>query len=250
MTQYHCPALVDCPRADAREIFDLPLGEDNKCPTCQSPLVLLSQNTPPPTGGNKKRPLLVGGTLAAVAAVAVAAGAWYLTHAPAPVAAPAASSAAVASAPESAVATLAAVPAAPAANGMTPDPAETASLKRKGESQLVAGEASAAELTTSKAAANELIKLAVSKLAQSKLDDAERDLLAAKNKDPRQSLVNYNLGVLRLRQNRTDDALKEFEACFMKGFPYFDKLEQDSDLASIRKDTRFVAMLKRYQPEK
>jgi hypothetical protein len=245
MTHYHCPALVDCPRADAREIFDLPLADDNKCPTCQSPLVLPSENALEQAGGNNKRLQLAGGALAVVAMVA---GAWFLTHKPAPAPAPQAPpptlTAAVATAPTAGPAAM------PATNGIPPDALETAALKRQGESQLVAGEANAAELTASKAAANELIKLAVSKLAQGKLDDAEKDLLAAKDKDPRQSLVNYNLGVLRLRQNRTDEALREFEASFMKGFPYFDKLEQDSDLASIRKDARFGALLKRYQPAK
>jgi tetratricopeptide (TPR) repeat protein len=247
MTQYHCPALVDCPRADAREIFDLPTGDDNKCPTCQTPLVVPGENAVDQPGGNKKLPLLVSGALVLIA---VAAGEWYLSHksAPAPVAAAAAAAPIAPLAPVPAA--VAAPVAAPATNGMTPDSAETAALKRRGESQLVAGEASAAELSASKAASNELIKLAVSKLAQGKLDDAEKDLLAAKDKDPRQSLVNYNLGVLRLRQNRTDEALKEFEASFMKGFPYFDKLEQDSDLAPIRKDPRFVTLLKRYQPAK
>lgn len=243
MTQYYCPALVDCPRADAREVFDLPTASDNQCPTCQSPLVAApttgaSSSSGTPTGINK--PLL-----AAIAAVIVvgAAGAWYLTQRPAP-----------ASTAPSAPVAEAAVPAAPAeaapaaTQGMLPDAAETAALKRASEAQLVSGAAGEAELASSKAAANELIKLAVAKLAQGKLEEAERDLQAAKEKDPRQSLVNYNLGVLRLRQNRTDDALKELEASFMKGFPYFDQLAKDSDLAPLRQDARFTALLKRYQP--
>jgi hypothetical protein len=245
MTQYHCPALVDCPRADARELFDLPTASNNKCPTCQSPLVPAVQpGAAAPAGGGSKKTLLAGG--GAVVLALAAAGAWYLSHRPA-----AAPASATAPAP-AAAAPAAAPPAEPAAasNGIVPDAAETAALKRQGETQLVSGAAGDAELASSKAAANELIKLAVAKLAQGKLEDAEKDLLAAKEKDPRQSLVNYNLGVLRLRQNRTDDALKELEASFMKGFPYFDQLAQDSDLAPLRKDARFAALLKRYQPAK
>jgi len=163
MTHYHCPALVDCPRADAREIFDLPTGDDNKCPTCQTLLVVPSENTIGQPDGNKKPTLLASGALALVA---LAAGAWYLNHKssapPAPVAAASVPAASVATVP----APVAAPVAAPATNGMAPDSAETAALKRQGERQLVGGDASAAELSASKAAANELIKLAVSKLAQ------------------------------------------------------------------------------------
>lgn len=245
MTQYHCPALVDCPRADARELFDLPTASDNKCPTCQSPLVPAVQpGTAAPAGGSSKKTLLAGG--GAVVLALAAAGAWYLSHRPAAAPASATAAAPAAAAP---AATPPAEPAA-ASHGIVPDAAETAALKRQGETQLVSGAAGDAELASSKAAANELIKLAVAKLAQGKLEDAEKDLLAAKEKDPRQSLVNYNLGVLRVRQNRTDDALKELEASFMKGFPYFDQLAQDSDLAPLRKDARFAALLKRYQPAK
>jgi hypothetical protein len=246
MTQYQCNAVVDCPRADARDLFDLPTASDNKCPTCQSTLVAAFQpGSAAPAGGSSKKTLLAGG--GAVVLALAAAGAWYLSHRPAAAPASATAPAPAAAAP---AATPPAEPAATASNGIVPDAAETAALKRQGETQLVSGAAGDAELASSKAAANELIKLAVAKLAQGKLEDAEKDLLAAKEKDPRQSLVNYNLGVLRLRQNRTDDALKELEASFMKGFPYFDQLAQDSDLAPLRKDARFAALLKRYQPAK
>lgn len=127
MTQYHCPALVDCPRADARELFDLPTASDNKCPTCQSPLVQANQAAPASTGtGGISKPVLAG---AAAAVLAIAAGAWYLTQRPA--AAPASTETA---APAPAPAPLAA-PAGGA--GIVPDVAETAALKRESETQLV-----------------------------------------------------------------------------------------------------------------
>jgi hypothetical protein len=63
-----------------------------------------------------------------------------------------------------------------------------------------------------------------------------------------QSLVYYNLGVLRLKQARTDDALKQFEASFLNGFDYYDQMAKDPDLDAIRQDPRFVALVKKYRP--
>jgi predicted Zn-dependent protease len=89
--------------------------------------------------------------------------------------------------------------------------------------------------------------VAIADMAQGKLDDAEKQLDDAKARDPKQSLVYYNLGVLRLKQSRTDDALTQFEASFLNGFQYFDAMAQDPDLDGIRQDPRFVALVKKYR---
>lgn len=235
MAKYHCPALVDCPRADAREVFDLPISDDNCCPGCKTPLVLIKDGA----DGDKQPPKRMVLVIAGAVVVAAAAGGYLmLNRKPNP------GVVAAGSAPASAVADASA---ASASTGMTPAEAETQALKQQGEAKLVQGDASGAEVASSKAAANELIKLAVAKMAQNKLDDAEKDLQTARLKDPKQSLVSYNMAVLRLRQGRTDDALKEFEACFILGFPYFDKMDLDSDLATIRQDKRFVDLVARYR---
>lgn len=67
-----------------------------------------------------------------------------------------------------------------------------------------------------------------------------------------QILIPSHLGsmltaVLRLKQNRVDDALIEFEASFASGFKYFDKMDQDADLSTLRKDKRFVDLINRYR---
>jgi hypothetical protein len=59
--------------------------------------------------------------------------------------------------------------------------------------------------------------------------------------------VYYNLAVLRLKQGRTDEALKEFEASFLNGFTYFDEMTKDPDLDGIRNDPRFVALVNKYR---
>ncbi|MGO4330539.1 tetratricopeptide repeat protein [Cupriavidus sp. 2TAF22] len=245
MAKYKCPTLGDCERANAGEIFERSPGDDLHCPGCN---ILLDQ-VQGPTGG--KRGGVNKAAIAGAAAVVVAlagGGYFFLAHKAGqpeesvePVAAPVAAAEA---APEPAPAS------APAsAGGIAPNEAETAALRTKGESDLKTGNADSAEQASNKAAANEMLKLAIAKMTQGKLDEAEKSLASARDLDPRQSLVPYNLAVLRLKQGRTDDALKEFEASFMAGFPYFDKMDQDPDLDSLRKDPRFTKLVEQYRKQ-
>ena len=71
--------------------------------------------------------------------------------------------------------------------------------------------------------------------------------MAARERDPKQSLVSYNMAVLRLKQGRKDEALKELEASFMDGFSYFDQMDKDTDLDGIRKDARFNDLVAIYR---
>jgi tetratricopeptide (TPR) repeat protein len=140
-----------------------------------------------------------------------------------------------------------ALPAAePAPSGIAPSDAETKALRQRGEAQLAGGDAEQAASASSRAAVNELLKLAIAEMAQGKLDEADKDLAQARERGPKEPLVYYNTAILRLKQGRTDDALKEFEASFMAGFSYYDKLEQDRDLDELRKDPRFAALIKQY----
>jgi hypothetical protein len=257
MAKYKCPTLGDCERANAGEIFERSPGDDLHCPGCNT---LLDQVQAPNGGkrGGVNKAAIAG---AVVAVVALAGGGYYfvghkaeqpeaLTQTvAAPVAAaeppPASAPAAVEPPPASAAASA---PAA-AAGGIAPNEAETAALRAKGESDLKTGNADGAEQASNKAAANEMLKLAIAKMSQGKLDEAEKSLTSARDLDPRQSLVPYNLAVLRLKQGRTDDALKEFEASFMAGFPYFDKMDQDPDLDSLRKDPRFIKLVEQYRKQ-
>lgn len=191
-----------------------------------------------PASAGKKLPVaLIAGI--AVVVVAAAAGAYtYLKPAPAPEVA--LQAVPEAPAPEET--------AAPAPSGIAPSDAETAALRREGEARLVDGQAEQAESAGSKAAANEMLKVAIAKMAQGKLGEAEQELEAARVRAPQQALVYYNLAVLRLKQQRTDDALKQFEAAFMAGFSHFKEMDSDSDLDALRADPRFADLIKKYRP--
>jgi predicted Zn-dependent protease len=134
------------------------------------------------------------------------------------------------------------------ATGIAPADAETASLKREGETQLRDGKAEQAEAASNKAATNEMLKVAIAKMAQGKLDDAEKELNAARGRDYKEPLVYYNLAVLRLKQARTDEALNQFEAAFMSGFKHYKEMDGDPDLDALRKNPRFAELVKKYRP--
>lgn len=245
MAKYKCPTLGDCDRANAAEVFERAPGEDLKCPGCAT---LLEAQAGAP-GGSAKNKLML--PLAVVAVLVAGAGGYlFLQGAPAPdaseavVAAPAQSAAAVADSSSSAA------PAPQAASiGIAPSEADTAALRQQGEKQLLDGKASAAEASGNQAAANEMMKIAIARMAQGKLDEAEKELLAARARAPKQPLVYYNMAVLRLKQSRTDDALKEFEGAFLAGFTHFKEMDADTDLAVLRQDPRFAKLIAQYRPK-
>jgi tetratricopeptide (TPR) repeat protein len=235
MAKYKCPTLGDCDRANAGEVFERSPGDDLKCPGCST---LLEPQAPVsgPKPGARTLPLAL-----AAAVLAVAAGGSYLyVKRQQPV--PEATQASVEAAAPGAAAAVR------AQGGIAPSDAETVALRRQSETQLLDGKAEQAESAGSQAAANEMLKVAIAKMAQGKLDDAEKELEAARAHAPKQSLVYYNLAVLRLKQARTDDALKEFEAAFMAGFSHFKEMDDDKDLDALRKDPRFADLVKKYRP--
>ena len=238
MANYKCPTLGDCAHANAAEIFERGPGEDLKCPGCGTLMNPVSTPGKPGTGPNK--PVLIGATAAVV--VALAGGGYFFMGQKKET--PPVDEQAVASAP-------ATVPAqgklATAPGGIAPSEAEIAEQKKKSELEIINGNAASAEQASNKAATNEMIKLAIAKMTQGKLDEAEKDLNAARERDPNQPLVSYNMAVLRLKQGRQDDAIKEFEASFMAGFSHFDRMDQDRDLDVLRKDARFTKLVNQYR---
>jgi tetratricopeptide (TPR) repeat protein len=229
MAKYKCPTLGDCDKANAGEIFERSPGEDLKCPGCATQLEPQLTASPANSGGKKALPVLIG---AAVLVLLAGGGYFYSKREPA-----------------LAVAATKAAP-APAAEtpttGIAPSDAETKALRQQGEAELAGGDAERAAAASGRAAVNELLKLAIANMAQGKLEEAGKDLAQARERGPKEPLVYYNTAILRLKQGRTDDALKEFEASFMAGFNHFDKLEQDRDLDELRKTPRFAALVKQY----
>lgn len=238
MAKYKCGTLGDCERANLGEVFERSAGDDLNCPGCAMQLEL---QAPPSTGPGKRTPLIAA---VAVAVVALAAGGAYLYLRPAVMVA----SAVAEALPAAAVAVAELAAATPAASvGIAPADTETKALRLEGDVKLASGAAAEAEAASGKAAANEMLKLAISKMSQGKLDDAEKELMEARARAPKQPLVFYNLAILRLKQGRTDDALTEFENSFANGFTYFEQMDKDTDLDSLRATPRFAALMQKYR---
>lgn len=241
MNKYTCPSLGDCDLASKGKIFETADAAPT-CTECESLLVKLPGSEAAP--GIKRKPLIAAGVAAVLVA---AAGVGFMVLKP-----PARTVAAAVpspSAPAAPVAQVASRADAVATPGMAPSEAETLALRRAGDAKLTQGDASGAELAGNKAAANEALKVAIAKMAQGRLDDAEKDLADAIARDPKQPLVYYDMAILRMKQGRTDEAMKEFEASFMAGFSHFDKMDQDTDLNAVRSDPKFVALMAQYRPK-
>lgn len=238
MAKYKCPTLGDCDKANSGEVFERSPGEDLTCPVCTVPLEPVITTQP---GGNGNKKVLAAAIGAVVLALLAGGGYFYARKGPEAVVA------AAEPAPAPAPAPAAAPAASPAATGIAPSDEETRALRQQGQEQLANGDAERAASASSRAAVNELLKLAIANMAQGKLDEAGKDLAQARERGPKEPLVYYNTAILRLKQGRTDDALNEFEASFMAGFKHFDKLAEDRDLDELRKSPRFVALVKQYE---
>jgi hypothetical protein len=248
MPTYKCPTIGDCERANAGEIFVRSPGEDLHCPDCST--LLEPQTSAVAKGPNKK--LIATAVAVAVVAVIGAGGGFFYKRSHS---APEATSQAMAAPFDGAASATPAVIANPAASapvaatnvGISPSEADISAQRKDSDTKLSQGDASGAESASNQVAAKEMVKVAIAQMSQGKLEDAEKELSDAAIRDPKQSLVYYNMAVLRLKQGRTDDALKQFEASFLNGFAYFDEMQKDPDLDGIRNDPRFTALVKKYR---
>lgn len=244
MAQFRCPALGDCDRANANEVFEHGLGDNPRCPGCDSALEPLTAGagSPPPGAPGTKKPkrLLIGGALSAalVASAVVAVGI---------VKKPKTDEAVPPTTTVLAPASSAASSVASSTTGIAPDAIRLAADKASAAQGLESGNAAVAATAAARAASNELIKLGIAKLAQGELAAAESAFEGALAQDGKNPLAYYNHAVLRMRQARTTDALKSIEAAFLAGFTQWDAMDRDTDLEPLRKDDRFVSLVARYR---
>ncbi|MFZ3142133.1 tetratricopeptide repeat protein [Polaromonas sp.] len=254
MYKYKCNAVGECPVADRGELITSEtMLNDPKC-SCGYALKLVENGgNGVNSGGGDRTGRKTGLVVAAVAAalVLVGGGTWYtlgagkkekaVAEAPAP--------AVVVSLP--AVAEPVTPPPVPAVQktggGIPPSDNETSNARREADKKLSSGEFLEAEKKAARSAALEIIKTAVAKMGQGDLIGAEKELMQARERDATESLIYYNLAIVRLRQQKPEEALKQLEAAFMAGFTHFDAMDKDTDLDSLRQQPNFKKLMGIYR---
>lgn len=249
MAKYICKNFGACGKADAKEEIDVMPGTDAKCQECGATLHEVGKVAPDMGGGGPAK-WIIPAALAGIALVG--GGGWYAysTYVKKPVEAVQTGVDVAKTAidlAKAALATKGEKPGTNPMNGPIPDEAEIQALKKDSETNLVKGNAQGAEQASKRAAALEMIKTAISYLSQGDLAKAEQELNAAKERDPGQPLVYYNLAVVRVKQKRMDEALALLDTSLSKGFGGFTEMERDPDLAPLRKDARYQALIAKHR---
>lgn len=251
MPSFKCEYYGECANADSGKIIELTSSVDPKCPVCNQPLKPVIADgkqsgggddgiSSTSSGGGIKPQVMIA---SAVAGLALVGGAAYFALSskspPKQVSTP---QVPIASAP------VTVAPPKPANPDSIAPKADELEKQKKDADDCLLGKKKPDECATAdKAASTELIKSGVAKLKQGKLPEAEEDFEFALKKDPKSYLAYYNLGVLKLRQNKKDESYKYFESSFIAGFPYFDKMEQDEDMKPLLKDPKFSALVAKYK---
>lgn len=245
MYKYKCKSVGDCSVANRAEpIISESLMNEPKCSECGGDLELLQEKSgDKKSGGGSGKGLVMGGIAASV--IVVAGAAWFfLGRQSAPKEAPV-----LAMAPASApsVASELAPSDSKMGSGISPSESESAKARQDADAKLSNGQFSEAEKKAARAAALEMIKTAVAKMGQGDLSGAENELLQARERDATESLVYYNLAIVRLRQQQPDEALKQLEAAFMAGFTHFDAMDKDPDINPLRNQPKFKELMSIYR---
>lgn len=241
MAMYKCKNFGSCSRADSGEEFSLAAGTDDKCPECGSTLVRVDEEGGDPGNGGgagNRKPVLIASVAGAV--FLALAGAGYMKWS---------SSRVVTLPPDStpAPALSAPVPVLPAS--VPPIPVQEPPITEK-PGPMVANEVAArktcdeatkarqpdADKVCRRATAVTLMNSGVLSAIDGKLDQAEKDYLAAKDKDPDFPDLYFNLAVLKARQKKGSEAVDNLTLADAKGFTQFSAIKSEPALQALKSD--------------
>ena len=93
----------------------------------------------------------------------------------------------------------------------------------------------------------DLIRQAEQKLAANAPAEAEALLAEARRQYGGDPMIDYHLAVLTLRQGDPDGAVRKLRDAFQNGFRDFALLDAATDLAPLRSDPRYQALVTRYR---
>jgi hypothetical protein len=248
MAMYKCKNFGSCSRADSGEELSLAAGADDKCPECSSTLVRVGQGFDGVEVGqtNSKRKLITVLSVVTVVVIA-AAGFGYkkwsssqvvtLAPEPVPVAVAAVEPVPVASVPQAVLPPEIVQPEKP-----TVMVAEETVARKTCDEATKAKQANAVEVCQ-RASAVTLMNSGVLSAVAGKLDQAEKDYLAAREKDASLPELYYNLAVLKARQDKGLEAVDNLTLAAGKGFTQFSAIKKEPALQKLKSDPALKAKI-------
>ena len=257
MAMYKCKNFGSCLRADSGEEFSLATGADDKCPECGSTLVRVGKEAEDSgsggDGGNRKQ-VVIASAAGALLLVLAAAGYMKWNSDQVVVLKPDASPAALASVPSSVVATsVHTVPASavvatepPAIEKPAPMVANETAARTTCDEAVKAKQRNADKVCR-RATAITLMNSGTLSAINGKLDQAERDYLAAKDKDPDFPELYFNLAVLKARQNKGSEAVDNLTLANTKGFTQFSAIKGEPALQNLKSDSTLKSKIEAFE---
>ena len=253
MATFKCKNFGSCSLADGGKEFEVALGGDDRCPECGVTLAPAAGSEPKGNPGGRGRLMPVGAAVVAVVILAGGVYAWrrsnqvvVLTPEPSSSATAASGPASATSAAPMAAASVGSSSAADEAKAAEPKPPEM----NVGETaaRLTCDEATRAKQPDAaavcrRAAAITLLNSGAQEAVAGKLDQAEKDYLAAQDKDPDIPELYFNLAALKARQGKRVEALDDLTLAASKGFQRFDLIATEPAFAPLRADPALKARL-------
>lgn len=242
MALYKCKNFGSCSRADIGEELSLAAGADDKCPECGSTLVPVgdvSGDSPKGEGFFKRKPVVVSVIAGAIFLVLAGVGysKWSGDHVV--TLTPDTLPTAISSAPPTPVASTSTTPvsAPEEKNSQQSGPILSNEISaRKTCDEATKAKQPDADKVCRRAAAITLMNSGVLSAVDGKLDQAERDYLAAREKDPEFPELYFNIAVLKARQNKGTEAIDNLILASSKGFTQFAAIKGEPALQKLKSD--------------
>jgi len=246
MAIYECKNFGFCSRADEHEEFSLAAGTDHKCPGCTSTLVRTGEGVIDEPTDNRTKILIAsisGVVLLGLAVIAFIN--WKNNRPPSDIVAetiPAKSDLRVASAPISPVR----LPESKKSEQPGPVTASETYARKTCDDATKAKQADALKICNH-AAAITLMNSGVLSALEGRLDSAEKDYLAAKDKDPDFPELYFNIALLKARQNKGSEAIDNLNLAKIKGFRQFSAIKSEPVLQKLKSDPAFKSKVEAFE---
>lgn len=252
MATFKCKNFGSCSRADAGEDVSLPGGADDKCPECGSSLVRVGEEDASDGGGRPKGrqtliALVAGALILIVIGLGVGYANWRRTQAVVlrPEAAPPTT-------PPSVVASSVPAPPPPTASetvaiAKPPPMVSSEVVARRTCDEATKAKQPDADKVCRRATAVTLMNSGVLSAVDGKLGEAERDYLAAKDKDPDFPELYFNLAVLKARQNKGSEVIDNLTLASVKGFTQFSAIKTEPAIQKLKSDPVMKAKIEAFE---